>query len=241
MRSFLTALKFLTAIPWPKQIPTTPEEIGRSTPFFPVVGLCLGLILVLLDWLLEPYLASEILSVVLVTALILMTRAIHLHGLGETFEQLGAKGREVIPKTMGDNHLRLIGLLAVLVVIAFKFRTIEVIGEMRSQGLLLAPVLARWAMVVLAYGSKSLHEAMDRTKVEHVRGWHLLVATVLTLGLVVPFAGRLGLWIALWVSLFTLLSRKYLHHRLGSVTWDNFGAVGETSEALALVLFASLE
>ncbi|MGH7770951.1 MAG: adenosylcobinamide-GDP ribazoletransferase [Candidatus Binatia bacterium] len=240
MRSFLTALKFLTAIPWPKQIPTTPEEISRSTLFFPLVGLCLGLILVLLDWLLEPYLASEILSVVLVAALIIMTRAIHLHGLGETFEQL-AKGRELIPKAMGDNYLRLIGLLAVLVVIAFKFRTIEVIGEMRSQGLLLAPVLARWAMVVLAYGSESPHERIGGTMVEHVRGWHLLVATVLTLALVVLFAGRSGLWIALWVSFFTLLSRKYLHHRLSGVTWDAFGAVGEMSEALALVLFASLE
>jgi adenosylcobinamide-GDP ribazoletransferase len=176
---------------------------------------------------------------VLVTALILMTRAQHLDGLRETFDGLGHKGSR--HKATGDSHLEIFGLLAVLVVIAFKFRTIEVIGEMRSQGLLLAPVLARWAMVVLAYGSESLHEGMGRTMVDHVRGWHLLVATVLTLALVVLFTGRLGLWIALWVSLFTLLSRKYLHHRLGRVTWDTFGAVGETSEALALVLFASLE
>lgn len=241
MGSFWTALKLLTIFPWPKADTGSVEKIGRSAPFFPVVGFCLGLILVLLNKLLEPYLASEILSVVLVTSLILMTRALHLDGLGDTFDGLGAKGgREDAFKAIGDSRIGIFGLLAVLVVIVLKFRAIEVMGEARNQGLLLAPVLGRWAMVVLAYGSESAHEGLGQIMVEHVRGRHLFIATAMTLTFVVVLTGRLGLWIALWISVFTLLSRNFLHRRLGGVTGDTFGAVGEMAETFALVFFASV-
>jgi adenosylcobinamide-GDP ribazoletransferase len=130
--------------------------------------------------------------------------------------------------------------LAVLVVIALKFRATEVMGDTRSEGLLLAPVLGRWAMVILSYGSEFADEEIEQFGMRHVRGSHLVLATVMALVLVIVFAGRIGLWIALWVSLFALLSRSYLHRRAGGLTGDHFGAVEEISETLTFVLFASL-
>lgn len=242
MGSFWTALKLLTLFPWPRTVTPTPEEIGSSASFFPLVGFSLGLILAFLNRILEPYLESEILGVVLVTLLILMTRALPLAGLGDTFDRLGAKtGGQGGFKGIEESGIGIFGLLAILVVVALKFRSIEVMGEARNLGLLLAPLLGRWAMVVLAYGSESVREEMGRIMVGHVRGWHLFLATLLTLILVIIFASRLGLWIALWISLFTLLSRNYLHRRLGGVTGGALGAIGEMSEAFALVLFASLQ
>jgi len=241
MRAFLTALKFLTVFPWPREFPTTQGAIGRSAPLFPVVGLCLGLVLVLLNRLLDPHLDPGILSALLVTLLILMTRALHMDGLGDTFDGLGAKGdRETALKAMADSRTGIFGLLAVVVVIVFKLRAIEVLGDGRDQALLLAPVLGRWAMVILAFGSESAREGMGRIMVDHVQGRHVLLATALTLLLIIPLAGRTGLLIALSISLFTLISRRVLHRRLGGVTGDTFGAVGELSETTALVIFASV-
>jgi adenosylcobinamide-GDP ribazoletransferase len=218
-----------------------PEEIGRSTPFFPLVGFFLGLILVFFNQLLEPFLASEILSVVIVTLLILMTRALHLDGLGDTFDGLGAKGgRENALKAMRDSHIGVFGLLAVLIVVVLKFRAIEVMEETRAQGLLLAPVFGRWAMVVLAYPAVSAREGLGRIMVEYVRGHHLFSATAVTLVLVFAFSGIVGLLIAIGILLFTLFSRFYLYRRLGGVTGDTFGAVGELTETLSLVVFASV-
>ena len=208
--------------------------------FFPLVGFCLGLILVLLDWALDPYLASEILSVVIVALLVLMTGAQQLEGLGRIFEKLCRRNLQDVVMSERYNRIGIISLLAVLVVIALKFRSIEVMGEVRSQGLLLAPLLARWAMVVLAYGSKSADEETGRIMPAHVRGGHLFLATIFSLSLVILFARRSGLWVALWVSLFALISRFYLHRRIGGVSGDSFGAMAEISETFALVLFASL-
>lgn len=239
MKPFWTALRFLTIFPWPKSLTSTPEEIGRSASLFPLVGFCLGLVLVLFGRLLYPYLESTLLSIALVTLMILLTRALHLDGLGDTFDGLGAKGgpKEVL-QAMDDSRTGIFGLAAVVVVLAFKFQAIAVMEEWR--GLLLAPVLGRWAMVALAYGSKAAHAGLGQIMVENVRGWHLFFATLFTLVLIVFFSARIGLWIALWVSLLTLLCRNYLHRRLGGVTGDTFGAVGELSETLALVIFASV-
>jgi len=241
MRSFWTALKFLTAFPWPRKLSPTAQEIGRSTPFFPLVGFGLGLILALLNRILEPYLGSEILGVVLVVVLILATRAQELEALGESFDTIrsGAVG-EVTNKGGRRGQLGIFGILAVLVVVTLKFRSIEVMGEVRNQGLLLAPVFGRWSMAILAYGSKSEPGPAGRFVMEQVGGRHLLWATILTLILAVLLADRLGLWIALWVSLLPLVAGLYLHRRFGGLSGENLRAVGEIAEAFAMVLFASL-
>jgi adenosylcobinamide-GDP ribazoletransferase len=238
MRSILTAAKFLTPFPWIRSFSATPERSDNPATFLPVAGFCLGLILALLNWLSEPYLESEILGVVLSTILILMTRGQFLDGLRKTFGHLDSKGSEQgIMNATGDSRAEVFGFLAVMVIVLLKSRAIEVMGEARSQGLLLAPLFARWAMVVLAYSSKS--GGTDRITRTNVRGAALLLSTIFTLTLVVLFAGRLGLWIALWVSLFALAGRLYLHRRFGGVGEDGFGAVAEISETFALLLFTS--
>lgn len=242
MRLLLVALQFLTIFPWPSRREITEQEIGSSSSLFPVVGLCLGFILVLFNRLLGSYMPSGILSVILVALLILMTRALHLDGLGDTFDGLGAKGGpEEALRAMRDSHTGIFGLLAVVIVIALKVRALELMGPGRDQALLVAPTLGRWAMVVLVYGSRSAREGLGRFMVDYVRGRHLFLATVIALTLAFAFAGRVGLWIALGVSIFTIVCRLHFHRRLGGVTGDIFGAVGEMTETVALLVFALVE
>jgi len=44
--------------------------------------------------------------------------------------------------------------------------------------------------------------------------------------------------VMVWIAVFTLASKKYFHRRLGGVTGDTFGAVGELSETSVLVIIA---
>jgi cobalamin synthase len=41
-----------------------------------------------------------------------------------------------------------------------------------------------------------------------------------------------------WVAIFTAASKIYFHRRLGGVTGDTCGAVGELSETSVMVLLA---
>jgi adenosylcobinamide-GDP ribazoletransferase len=239
MRAFLAALQFLTVFPWPRATDRSAHEIGQASIFFPVVGFGLGSLLVLLNWLLEKAMPGGLLAVTLVGVLVLLTRGFHLDGLGDTFDGLGAGGaRERILRVMDDSHTGAFGLLAIVLVILFKIRAIESLNEERWRALLLAPVLGRWAMVLLAYRSEPAREGLGSVLLHQMQGKYLLLATGLTVVAVLMFSGQTGLWIMLWISIFTAACRKYFHYRLGGVTGDIFGAVGELSEGSALLLFA---
>jgi len=233
MRSALSAFKFLTICGRFDADKLSPKQIGAGALFFPLVGLILGLVLALLNRLLEPYLESEILGVALITMLIVMTGASHLESTQQTFDALPGK-------PCGENKPSgIYGFLAVLLIVLFKVRAAEVIGETRTLSLLVTPVLARWSPVMFLYGS-TVTDPSARVVAENVRGWHLLVATIATLTFAVFMLGRTVLWIGLCLSILALFSRAYLHHRHGGITCDQLGALIELSETLSLTLFASL-
>ena len=217
--------------------PIEPERVGMGAYYFPFVGLVIGLILVMFNRILEPHLESEILAVVLITILILLTRAAHLEGTRKTFDSFSAKANlERAVTTPGT----IVGFVAVLLIVLFKIRSVEVIGETRNLSLLLTPILARWALVIFLYGSTSETDNVARQIAENVSAWHLVFTTVVTLGITVFLAGAAGLWVGLFLSLLALLSRSILYRRDCDLTRDQFGALIELSETLSFVLFVSL-
>ena len=239
MKYFWAALQFLTPWPWPKRVERSAEEIGRSTAFFPVVGFALGLILVFINWLLHSLITSGLLSVLLVTALILATRGLHLDGLADTFDGLGAGGdRERVLAVMDDSHIGVFGVAAIVLVILIKAQAIDALGDNRWRALLLAPVLSRWAMVLLAYRSKSAKEGLGSLMIANMDSSHFLGATLLTLMFSVAIQRSVGIALVAWIVLFTLACKAFFHRRLGGVTGDTLGAVGELSEASVLILLA---
>jgi len=86
----VAAFQFLTAIPLRRK--TSAEDMGRSLPFFPVVGLMLGGLLLGLDRLLELALPPGLVNILLVIALIVVTRALHLDGFIWTASSIPVTG-----------------------------------------------------------------------------------------------------------------------------------------------------
>lgn len=239
MNSFVAALQFLTIWPWPRRANRSADEVGRATIFFPVVGLLLGLFLVLVNRILESVASAGLSSVVLVTILVLLTRGLHLDGLGDTFDGLGAGGdRERILRVMDDSHTGAFGVIAIVLALFFKIQALEGIDSERWRALLAAPMLGRWAMVLLGYRSKAAKPGLGSNLIDHLKTSHLIVATLITLLLVTAISHGTGIALMIWVAVFTLASKSFFHRRLGGVTGDIFGAVGELSETSVLVFLA---
>jgi adenosylcobinamide-GDP ribazoletransferase len=237
--SFFAALQFLTLCPWPKRVERCADEIGRSAIFFPVVGLLLGSILVLANFLLEPFASTILVSVVLVSLMALLTRGLHLDGLGDTFDGLGAGGdRERMLRIMEDSHTGAFGLIAIVLVLFFKIHAIESLEVERWRALLATPVLGRWAMVLLGYRSTAAKPGLGSTLIDHLSAKHFLWATLISVLLVAAILHGVGLAMMAWVTLFAMTSKIYFHRRLGGVSGDTFGAIGELSETSVLFLLA---
>ena len=85
MHSFLIGLQFLTRIRFVRQTTWTAEDFGRSTRFFPLVGLVLGLCYMLAAWVPIYFLGVRSLTCVLILILpILLTGGIHADGFMDT-------------------------------------------------------------------------------------------------------------------------------------------------------------
>jgi adenosylcobinamide-GDP ribazoletransferase len=236
MKSALAAFKFLTLARRFDRAQVSPQQASAAITYFPLVGIFLGLVLVLLNRLLDPHIESEILGVLLIVVLALLTGAIHYEGLQNTFDALSVK----IGRGEEEGRNLTFGLLAIVFVVLLKVRALEVTGETRSLGLLLTPLFARWSLVIFLYGAASFAEGTARILAGNVRAWHLALTTILTLALAAFLVGRTALWIGLYLSLLVLLSRIYLRRRNGCIGCDNFGAVVELSETLSFVLFVLL-
>ncbi len=237
MQNIFVAFKFLTFSAYRRGDRLEPGQIGAAVPYFPLVGLGLGLALVIINRGLGPYLGSEILSVVMVAILIVMTGGVHLAGLQRTFDALDARTDIVEGEA---SPVGIYGLLATLFVVLLKVRSVEVIGALLGLSLLLTPLIARWGLVMFLYGSTSMRDDTARVIARHVTAWHLVITSVATLSFAYFFAGRVALWIALCVSLITLLGRSYLLRRRGGITCDNCGALIELTEAMSFLFFASV-
>jgi adenosylcobinamide-GDP ribazoletransferase len=235
MQSLWAALKYLTIIGRFSVLQPTPARIGQGVIYFPIVGLAFGVLLGLLNYGLGLYLASEILSIFLVAVLLVATGARHLDGTKKTFDAMALRDSYSEPQDH-DSW----GIAAVVLVILFKTGAIDVMDERLTLSLLLTPVVARWTVVVFMYGFHDAFEQPARVIAENVKFWHLLAATVLTLGMAVYLLGRKGLWLGLALSVFALVSRSVLYRRRAALDHDNLGAMIELSEVLALILMASL-
>jgi adenosylcobinamide-GDP ribazoletransferase len=215
------------------------NEVGTAAIFFPVIGFLLGLILVLVNIALEPFANAILSGVALVAVLALATRGLHLDGLGDTFDGLGAGGgRERVLHVMEDSHTGAFGLIAIILLLFFKIHAIESIEWERWRALLVAPVLGRWAMVLLGYRSPAAKPGLGSTLIDQLQRKHFLFATLIAAVLAAAILRGVGIVMMVWTAIFTLAAKQFFYRRLGGVTGDTFGAVGELSETSVLVFLA---
>lgn len=235
MKSLAAALKYLTLWGPLSARDSRPELIGSGAIYFPLVGLLIGMILAGVNFLLAVYLDSEILSILSIALLIIATGSSHLDGTKKTFDTLQ---RSLL--TASDRPGEIFGLAATILVILLKVHAIDIMDDKLIANLVITPALARWALVVFVYGYHDRCQETPGVIAANVKLWHLLATTLATLALAVYLVGRKALWIGLSLSVFALLSRTLLHRRQANLTQDNFGAAIDLSEALCLVLLATL-
>jgi adenosylcobinamide-GDP ribazoletransferase len=237
MSSFFAALQFLTIIPGPKN--SASVNCGWAAIFFPIIGLLLGTVLLLFDFPLRLLASPELCAAVLVTILTFLTRGLHLDGLSDTFDGLGAGGdRDRVLNVMDDSHVGAFGMIAVVLVIILKIEAIQSTDTDRWRLLLSAPVLSRWAMVLLGYRAVPTRSGLGSSFIGHLENKHVAVASIIAVILVVVILRAIGIALILLTGLFTCAIKTYFHRRLGGINGDSFGFVGELTETFAMVFLA---
>lgn len=240
----LLAVEFLTVVRVRRWRPVSAEALARAQAFYPLVGLGLGAGLVLLDWAMGGLLPAGAMAAVLVAVLAAATRGLHLDGLADSFDGLlGGRDPAQRLEIMRDPRLGSFGAAALVLVLLLKWSAIAALtSPLRRPGLLLAPALARYAMVIatasVPYARPS---GLGAGYHDAARGAPLLIATVTAAALAVVLLGFGGLTLLALAALVGLGMARWAEARIGGATGDVYGAACELAETAVLLAVAGAQ
>jgi adenosylcobinamide-GDP ribazoletransferase len=234
--SFAVALGFLTRLPAGRRV-IREEDLARSTVFFPLVGLALGLSMAALAAIGSARLPSRMVAVGLVAMLAVLTGGLHLDGLADVFDGLGGGGhdRDRMLSIMQDSRIGAHGSAAVALLLIAKCFAVAGAVEHRDLALLIGfPMVARWAVVpLIVFFPTARRGGLGGVFNRHASGVDVAYATLLAGATLACIGTRLALpgIFALAVAVaFGLL----IQWRLGGLTGDVYGAAIELSEVAFL-------
>lgn len=242
------ALSFLVILPTAPRARSDLAEVEASFGYFPLAGFLIGFFLSGVDWVLSSWFSLELRSLLVVLSLTALTGALHLDGLADTADAIGAGGdRTRALEIMRDSHLGAYGVVAVFFDLALKSLSLAAIYSTsgRLAALILAPGLARFAMVAVSHdldylrssgaGSPFLLSPSSARR-------NLLISSLITVGGCL-IAGILQPRLTILAFAFSIAASvliRFLYRRwMGGITGDMIGAGGETVELLVWLIFAA--
>jgi adenosylcobinamide-GDP ribazoletransferase len=239
MRGLWVALGFLTRLPLPShRFDPSAAAARESLAWYPVVGLLLGALLWSAASLLHAT-PAPLAAGLLLAGWVALTGALHLDGLADSADAwVGGLGdRERTLTIMKDPRCGPAGVVALVLVLLLKFAALLSLAPSHGLALLLAPLLARGALVLLLLTtpyarSSGLGSALlDAPR----RACWCGLALSAVLAVVCGGPGLRALVASLLV--FVLWRRAGLR-RIGGFTGDTAGALAELIELTVLLAVA---
>ncbi len=234
MQPFLAAIRFLTICPLPASEPAEDQNLARSAPFFPLVGLCIGAAAAGLDDGLSRILPPLPVAVLMTVFLLSVSGGLHLDGLADTSDGFfSSRPRERMLEIMRDSRTGPMGVTAIVCVLMLKVTLLACVPHAaRWWVFLLMPFAGRTALLmkmsILSYvrpegGLAAVFQG-------HISPFYLLPAVFGLAFLGWVAGGWPGLTAGLASFGIVLLFAAYVKSKIGGYTGDTLGAACELTE-----------
>lgn len=240
MKSFLAAVQFLTVIPVPKAFTGDVEDLGKSVPFFPIVGLLIGILAATLAFVLVAILPPFPACAIIVIFLISVSGSLHMDGLADTADGFfSARPRERILEIMRDSRIGVMGVIAVVCAIMLKVSLlVSLPPSSRTDIIFLMPLAGRCALVVMMTALPYVRSegGLATLFVNRRSRFHAIWAALF----LIVAAGLTAEWMGLAAAIATLaviaLFSLYCFRKIGGCTGDTLGAVCEIAEIMPVLV-----
>ncbi len=239
MKSIIAAFQFLTSIPIKTKGEVKPDVLGKSVAFFPLVGLFLGLILALSNWLLLHIFPKIVVDVFLIIILTSLDGGLHLDGFMDTCDGLlGGKGnKKRILAIMKDSNVGAHSVTCAISLFLLKFVLLySLFGKLKILALVIMPLLARWAVVLaIVFFPYARSEGTGKVFSDYSGIKEFIIAT--TIALLTVFLTPYSMLTLLAVLLVSLVIARYFYSKIDGLTGDIYGALVEVNEIIVLMIF----
>jgi adenosylcobinamide-GDP ribazoletransferase len=244
MRSFLAAMRFLTILPIPGGQGTAEDDLARSVPWFPVIGLVLGSVAAAVAWALSLIAPPMVLAALMLVVLLTFSGCLHLDGLADTADGvLSSRPRERILEIMKDSHIGAMGVIAIVCVLLTKFASLASLSADRLWPAVLLMPLAGRSAIVLNMALLPCARPDGLASVFYRRPARLAALWAVGILAAVAWAimGTPGLIVCAACIAVTLAISLYICRKLGGATGDTFGAVCEIVEIVPALTLALIQ
>ncbi|MCB9477523.1 MAG: adenosylcobinamide-GDP ribazoletransferase [Deltaproteobacteria bacterium] len=241
------ATQFLTRLPVARDLDPTPEDLGRSTLYFPLIGLGVGALIALTaNAALALGLPTGVAIVLALTLGVLVTGALHEDGLSDAADGLGGGWtREESLNIMRDSRIGNYGAVALVLLFALRIAALSEIAPSQWLGALaVAHALGRWSSVDLLVRVPYARNPDDAPGLGKNYGdtlpeGALVRATIMTALFAVAFLGVDGLLALVLAAAVSRLSGRYYQRKIGGITGDTLGATNVLCEVAVLMFVAA--
>lgn len=233
----LAALSFLTSVPVGRRVQLGERDLRRGAALFPAVGGAIGALVALVAWGSAQVLPSFAAAVLGVASGVSATAALHLDGLGDVADGVGASLAGGDPAgAMRDPRLGTFGIAAIALDLLLK---VSLLSALLVTGFpwpaVAAGALSRVAPVAMAW-RLPYAGAGTGTWTNNIGSAPVLGASVVALAIAIASGGISTIGMVAAVTISATVVGWWSTRRLGGITGDGFGAGIELGETLAIAV-----
>lgn len=236
------ATRYLTIVPVRAASHEDELGLGRAAPWFPVVGLALGVVLALTDRLTDWLFPALLAALLTVTVWKLVTGGLHLDGLADCMDGLVAADPEHRLGVMRDSRIGAFGAVGLILFLLLEIAALaELAPGLRGQVLLAAPAIGRAMPALLSLCFPAVPGGRGAAFAAGVRRSGVFVGLAVAAAIAVAALGWSGLIALIVACVFCLALGRMFTTALGGITGDVLGAAVELAEAGALLTVSAWE
>ncbi len=241
-KRFFAALTLLTIIPLPAYSPAE-EDIAHGKPFFPLVGLVVGLaaywIAKGMICLAPPAIVAGLMVIVLVGA----SKGFHLDGLADTADGFfSSRSKERIMEIMRDSRIGPMGVFALISLLGLKgagFFSLALIDL--PAAVLFAAIAGRCGLTLHILSSKyARKEGLGKIMFRYKSPLCLIWTLAFMFGTGYFLFANSGIIVSAAIVIFVIFWSFYTHKQINGATGDTLGACEEICEMLVPVVLCCL-
>ena len=239
MRDFITCLEFLTRLRFSNRTDWHDDDFSRSVPYFPLVGLVMGLFMGGVNYgLVYLHTPDFLRAVLLLLAELIIIGALMYDGFMDTSDGVfSARDRERMLEIMKNSHVGSNAVIALGCLVLLKVAAYTTLDAQKLTWALIAVFIATRTFMVTyiinyPYARKTGIGHMFKVYAKSSYTWRAMV-----LGLLLIYGcGLQYLYPALGMFLICQGIARFLTRQLGGLTGDTWGFLTECGQVIYLIL-----
>ncbi len=233
LKIFFTAMMFLTRIPCPKWVDHAPDNLAKSSVYFPLVGVLVGGIGAVVYHLVAYAYAPNFAALCGISATVVITGAFHEDAFADVCDGFGGWTPQRRLEIMRDSRVGSFGVAGLVLILGAKATLISAMPVSRATlAFLAAHAVARWSSLILMsrFASVTDSTSLARPFTSAITPTRMLLATLLAAAVALLCGPATAITLFAVTLLLCQGAGTFFRKWVGGISGDCIGAVNQLTE-----------